>query len=818
MTAEVSVTTARPISLTREGSVFRLAFRYHPDLVTRVKTLPQAEFDGDTRTWSVVVCAQAVQGLRKMFYDGLVDVAVDSLLEAGEDLPVLRPAVLRGGTIKRPFFAHLLVRGDDNTYNRLKSIPGAQWEKKAGALSFPPSSAVALGELVDRGVLDDPGKLLSPAGVVIAFDGRTGRFAVRGDERASVAFARNFPQRDIYAMWRERDLDVAFADSWTEEIYRGELARAGEGVQPDGLKIDLFPYQRQTVAMALERSGLGVFHEPGLGKTAVGIATGLELLNRKAISRVVIIVPAAVRTQWKREIIKFTGCDEDDVVVVKGDPKSRAAAYEAALTAPWFILHYDILGRDKKQLKPLFNGTLVIADEAHRLKSYQAARTIAAKELCRGAARRIALTGTPTERGPEEWFEVLSGFTVPGCLGSPNDFNNRYRFPARFGGFEGARNIPELRERSRAYYIRKTKREVAKHLPPLRVETIVLDPEPAYAAALRRAHREAADEIKAAALGRAGGGLLDQELADEVETGAQMTAVGMLRLLCSSPRLVAESDSAAAKALRDAGIVPNEDGPKIDELRTLAAEFLGMQERRKADMAEQGIAEATIDMVSPEKVVIFTFSKRMANLIAERFTTDGVAHVLFTGDTSADDRDAAVTAFMDPNSDVIAFIATDAGAEGLNLNAAQTLINADLCWTASKMWQRAQRIHRLDGTAPSYRVLNLTLAGTMEHGVQQLLNTRADLSDALFGENGGRAMTTGRRGGRSIFEEAMSQFTDEDGAPVRARRKPAAKKAAASPSAEVLPLPIPVPAADDEIPWPDEEPPVDDGGQLYLDA
>src|SRR5262249_20707652 len=157
-----------------------------------------------------------------------------------------------------------------------------------------------------------------------------------------------------------------------------------------------------------------------------------------------------------------------------------------------------------------------------------------------------------------EWYQVLAGFAVPGVLGQPNDFNSRYRYKSNFG-YEGARNIPELRERSRVYYGRHTKEQVAKHLPPLRVQQVLLDPDPAYAAALRRAHREAADEIHAATLERLGHDpdgptLLDEDSAEEVATGAEMTAVGMLRMLCASPHLVANSDAAAAKALREAGI------------------------------------------------------------------------------------------------------------------------------------------------------------------------------------------------------------------------------------------------------------------------
>lgn len=367
------------------------------------------------------------------------------------------------------------------------------------------------------------------------------------------------------------------------------------------------------------------------------------------------------------------------------------------------------------------------------------------RQLATRASRRLALTGTPIQNDPGEWYSIISGIVTPGAFGSPQDFLNRYAYPSRFGGYEGARNLGELRERSATYYIRNVKAEVATHLPPLRVQHRPLDVDPTYRAALVRAHREARDEIKQAALAAANavgktGHVLDGQDVEEVETGAEMTAVGMLRLLCSSPRIVETSDSTAAQALIDAGLLPDADGPKLDELRTIAGE-----------LQEDG-----------HRVVVFTFSKRMANLIAERLTEDGVRHVLFTGDTNSKDRDAAVAAFTaEPtpgNPGPTVFVATDAGGEGLNLGRhCSLLINMDIPWTPGVLAQRSARIHRLDGTHEKYLVINFTLKGTIEEGILRMIERKADLQDAIFGEGGGRSRTTGR-GGRSFFDEAMIEW------------------------------------------------------------
>jgi SNF2 family DNA or RNA helicase len=602
-------------------------------------------------------------------------------------------------------------------------------------------------ELVSAGVIDDPEKLLVGADVSISFDARTGLFVLRGDERAQRSFDMHYPANNVVRVWKDRDIDIKFTDDFSREVYNGELARAHPGPPPEGMNVTLYPFQTQSVNVALARTGFGIFHDLGLGKTVIAIAIAHELMfNRGEIPRSVIVVPGSVRSQWEDEIGRFS---HGEVVVIDGTPKKRKALYEAAANAPWLIVNYDLAHRDLSYLTPLTSGALLVADEVHRIKNPEAQRTKALRSLATRSSRRLGLSGTPVQNDPGEWLSVVSGFLVPGAFGNPKEFLNRYSYPGTFGGWEGARNLDELRQRSATYYIRYTKPEVAQHLPPLRVQTRVLDVDPAYRNALARAHREARSEIKAAALAvakKAGrvGHALDGGDVDEIAMGAEMTAVGMLRQLCSSPRIVEASDSPSARALVEAGLLPDADGPKVDELRSMVAEL----------------------QAEGQRVVIFTFSKRLAYLISDRFTTDGIRHVTFTGDTSSADRDAARLAFNAPptedNPGPTAFVATDAGGEGLNLGGyCSLLVNVDVPWTPGVLSQRSSRIHRIDGTAEKYLVINFTLRRTIEEGILRMIERKADLQDSIFGESGGRSRTTGRRT-RSYVEEALDSWDKED--------------------------------------------------------
>mgnify|MGYP006271792147 CR=1 FL=1 len=365
------------------------------------------------------------------------------------------------------------------------------------------------------------------------------------------------------------------------------------------------------------------------------------------------------------------------------------------------------------------------------------------RQLGQRARKRLALSGTPVENDPSEWFTIMSGFVVPGLFGNAMDYFNRYSYPGRFGGFEGARNLNELRERSKMHYIRRNKNQVAKHLPELRVENIVLDPDDKLKTALKNAHKEAQKEITLAKLSK-----FEEEngqiaMFDDEGSNA-MTAVGMLRLMCSSPQLLYLSESKSAKALCDAGLIPNIDGPKLDELRSMAIE-----------MQDNG-----------ERLVVFTAFKKMANLIATRLKEDGVTYVLYTGSSNSKEREEAVNAFTNknenPSKNPTVFIATDAASEGLNLGKeCSTLVNFDLSFKPSTMIQRANRIHRVDGrTDVKYRVINFTIARTIEEGIIQMIGSKADLSDSILGEEGTRENTTGRRNRKNIFEYAVSNWDE----------------------------------------------------------
>lgn len=657
--------------------------------------------------WRTAICRDSIETLQGWVAGGLLSDPqnIVTSLQADKFSFAKEGRVMQGNSKDYPYTIWKSRCLDDGLDHRIGA--GIYFTKETSKLRVPASSAGTLALMVAEGTLADPDKLFSDfsADVVVCFDARDGDFRCVGPGSADSLFENEFPRVDIVQSLRDKGYMVAFSDPFTEEVYRGALAFEGNGIQPEGITVDLFPYQKRSVAMIAERTGVGVFLAPGLGKTLVAIAAGQELLNRGVIDRIVVSPPGAVARQWAREITRFTGLKSDDVIVTQGHKDRRYKLYQQGRDAQWVIIHHDLLSRDYDQLSYLVDSrTLFVIDESHKGNNYTSARHKALAKLSKNAGRRIVMSGTPVLNSVMDWYSTVSTFVQPHIFGLKH-FLSRYVLQDTFGGHNGARHLDDLAQRSKYHFIRYRKEDVAQHLAPLQVSSIPVQVDDAYRSALMQVHFAAADE-------------LTQHFAEveDSEVLGNMTAYGMLRALCSSPRILFDSNSGGAKTLTTKLNIPEVDGPKVDLVLDIAGKF-----------QEKG-----------ERIVIFTYSRSVVSLLEKRFTDLGIRFVSYHGGTNDADRDAAATAFTScrgDGSDPTVFLATDAAAEGLNLGAyCCTLVNIDLPWTAGRLEQRYNRIHRVDGTHSSYIAVNLTISNTVEDSILQKIESKANIADVIFGE------------------------------------------------------------------------------------
>ena len=134
-----------------------------------------------------------------------------------------------------------------------------------------------------------------------------------------------------------------------------------------------------------------------------------------------------------------------------------------------------------------------------------------------------------------------------------------------------------------------------------------------------------------------------------------------------------------------------------------------------------------------EKVVIFSGWERMTRLVAGELDTLGIAYSNLNGSVPSAKRKDLIDRFTEDPS-VRVFLSTDAGATGLNLQAASYVINLDLPWNPAVLEQRIGRIYRM-GQKRNIQVINLVAIGTIEEQMLTKLKFKTDLFDGVL--NGG---------------------------------------------------------------------------------
>lgn len=225
----------------------------------------------------------------------------------------------------------------------------------------------------------------------------------------------------------------------------------------EGLKLDLYPYQKVGVEFLVHSGGRALIADAmGLGKTAQAIA----YVKHKGFKRVLVVCPASVKFAWEIEVEKWT---DMKAIIIDGKTKLKDIPSDVNV----WIINYDILKKFEDDLLDV-NFDCIIGDEAHMIKNPQAARTKHFKKIAKYTPGVVLLTGTPLLSRPVELFTMLN-IIDSRTWGSYWDYVKRYcgAYQGMWGlDVSGATHIDELHERIETYFIRRNKEDVLKELPP----------------------------------------------------------------------------------------------------------------------------------------------------------------------------------------------------------------------------------------------------------------------------------------------------------------------------------------------------------------
>ncbi len=570
-----------------------------------------------------------------------------------------------------------------------------------------------------------------------------------------------------------------FAHQLTRLGAVGEMDRLGTTLYD--AKVDLNPHQIEAALFALSnpmQKGVILADEVGLGKT---IEAGLVLCQKWAERkrRLIIVAPAHIRKQWQAELT-----DKFNLPGVVMDRRTFNQLKREGEVNPFdsgkiVIVSYGFAARMQDELRAtLFD--LVVFDEAHKLRNaYQHGRKQGQKLRWAFELRqKLLLTATPIQNSLLELYGL--GWIIDEHLfGDKSAFQSRY---CRAGGdVEGLRQrlgqFCKRTLRKDCEYVRYTQRRAITH--PF---TQSLEEKQLYAEVLAFMQR---DESYAFPLKQR---QLVEIVVFKALASSPRALAGTLRTMLRRLEALRDGlphdeastyvDALAADEDLDLDelietwdddeaddVPPPVDGKllaaEIKDLTTLIAraDAIDCDSKSRALLTALKTGFTELERVGAQrKALIFTESRKTQAFLAHHLETNGYAGKViqfngsnthpqaeaayerykrrhtgtdrFSGSKAVDIRSALIEAFRDDGE---VLLATEAAAEGVNLQFCSFVVNHDMPWNPQRVEQRIGRCHRY-GQKFDVVVLNfLNQDNHADQRVHLLLDEKFNLFNGVFG-------------------------------------------------------------------------------------
>jgi superfamily II DNA or RNA helicase len=493
-------------------------------------------------------------------------------------------------------------------------------------------------------------------------------------------------------------LDGNLMERQLEELARDEFPSLQK------IRATLYPYQETGVRFALFKKAVLIGDEMGLGKTLQAIALGVLKKEVFGFQRVLVVTVASLKEQWKREIERFT---TEKAVVVAGVRDRRLALYHDP-DSLFKITNYEAVLRDitfLSRLKP----DLVILDEAQRIKNFTTKTAEAVKAIPR--KHSLVLTGTPLENKLEDVYSIVQ-FLDPHLLAPLWKFAAEHFMLSRDkkGRILGYRNLDKLHERLKGIVIRRRKEEVLSELPEEIVNNYYVD--------LNVKQAEIHNGYLQSLLP-----LMNKKFLTPMDIRRIQELLLKMRMVCNSTYLIDRNTNIS---------------PKMNELEGILRELI----------IENG-----------RKVVIFSEWTTMTFLVGKQLSMASIPFVELSGKVPVNKRQALIDEFT-TNPDCRVFLSTDAGGTGLNLQAADCVINFELPWNPARLNQRKGRVNRIGQLSKCVNVVNLIARNSIEEKIMAGLQLKQDVFEGVF-DGGPGTVEFSREKRTEILNKLREMMGDE---------------------------------------------------------
>jgi superfamily II DNA or RNA helicase len=557
-------------------------------------------------------------------------------------------------------------------------------------------------------------------------------------------------------------------------------------------QVDLNPHQVEAALFAFRNpfsKGAILADEVGLGKTIeAGLLLAQKWAERKR--RLLVIVPANLRMQWSQEL-------EDKFYLPSVILESRSfnAAVRAGTQNPFrqdaIVLCSFQFAQKKASLLRQTTWDLVVIDEAHRLRNVYKTDNKIATAIKQAVAPfpKVLLTATPLQNSLLELYglvSIIDDFT----------FGDLQSYRSRYARLANDADFTDLKARLAPICKRTLRRQVNEYVQFTNrlalVQEFVPSPEEQELYDLVSAYLQRDTLYALPASQRQLMTLVLRKLLASSTYAISGTLDGMVRRLEAAVQATGAVESAPdelqadweqldeqAEEWEENGDAPGEAGQltpaqltelqgEMAELRRFCALAKSIVRNSKGDVLLTALrcglfaaAEAQIGRGSPvlqKKAIIFTESRRTQEYLFRLLEQTEFAGqvVLFNGTNddqtskriykrwlerhagtdrargspSANMRAALVECFRD---EATILIATEAAAEGINLQFCNLVVNYDLPWNPQRIEQRIGRCHRYGQKFDVVVVNFINKSNAADQRVYELLQEKFELFNGVFG-------------------------------------------------------------------------------------
>jgi SNF2 family DNA or RNA helicase len=440
------------------------------------------------------------------------------------------------------------------------------------------------------------------------------------------------------------------------------------------------------------------FAVPGAGKTSIvyGAYAFLKSLPQedpRHVNKLLVVGPLSSFAPWENEFSECFGykpnsfrMSGDNEISIKQKLEHLYSPNSPELT----LIFHGGVDRFQKDIIDFLkrNKTMVVVDEAHRIKNPEGVWGRSVTEISKEAVSRVILTGTPVPNGYQDIFNLYK-FIYPFKFKEILKFHYHNLEDMTNNNSPESQRVQELKDNISPYFIRIKKNDLK--LPPVEERYIPVD--------MDSHQREIYDFIES------------QYLPHFKENNSATVKDILNRAKLIRLRQASTNPSLLSKTLKDS-LENNELTGEFDPnaiFTTDTDEFVNDSEffnkiinypAVETPKKFRSILSLLLEEIFPEngKVIIWTIFIQNAKELKTYLNENGIESKLLIGEIPQDEREKTIKAFNDPlNNDFKVIIANPFSvAESISLHkGCHNAIYLERDYNCSNFIQSKDRIHRV---------------------------------------------------------------------------------------------------------------------------